>query len=125
MLRYSNEDGTTYRESTHGDEVYFGDPPSVAEHHEYAPGKILGFFKDPRYDDLQMVVKCCAFKHIRSSPISTYWKQEYTFENKPWIAVISVESIVRHCLMIPENDKMEGFHEIYGRDRWAGQFCDV
>jgi hypothetical protein len=125
MIRYSHgEDDRTYRETTHDDDVGFGDSDSVAHDHEYAPGKILGFYLDPRYDEMQAVVQCCAFKHIRSSPISTYWKQEY-HDNCPWIISIGVQSIVRQCLMIPENDQMEGFHEIWSRDRWADAFCDV
>ena len=126
MVRYSRgEDGKTYREAGYDDEVGFCDSESVSADHEYAPAKILGFYLDPRYDEMQAVIQCCAFKHIRSSPISTYWKQEYTHRNKSWIISIGVQSIVRQCLMIPENDQKEGFHEIWSRERWADAFCNV
>jgi hypothetical protein len=127
MIRYSRDaDGKTYRETTHDDDVGFGDSDTVSGDHEYAPAKILGFYLDPRIVEMQAVVQCCAFKHLRSSPISTYWKQEYhTRSTRRWVTSIGVQSIVRHVLMIPENDKEEGFHEIWGRERWADAFCDV
>ena len=39
--------------------------------------------------------------------------------------VVSVSALVRQVLMIPENEKLEGFHEIWCRERWQAQFSDV
>jgi 1,2-phenylacetyl-CoA epoxidase catalytic subunit len=127
MIRYSHgADGKTFRETTHDDDVGFGDSDSVSGNHEYTPTKILGFYLDPRYVEMQAVVQCCAFKHLRSSPISTYWEQEFhTRSTKRWVTSIGVQSIVHQVLMMPKNDKEEGFHEIWGHERWADAFCDV
>jgi hypothetical protein len=56
----------SYMETTHDDEVFHGDPPTIAHNHHYAPGKILCFVQAPG-KTLQAVVLCCAFKHVRSA----------------------------------------------------------
>jgi hypothetical protein len=39
------------------------------------------------------------------------------------ISVVSVDAIVRHCLMIPASgENSVDFHEVYERSRWADEF---
>ena len=60
----------------------------------------------------------------RSTVFSTYWKIEYE-DNAltcPMISVIEITSVVRPVLMIPENDTMNGYHEIWSPERWADEF---
>jgi hypothetical protein len=52
MFRYgkSERDAAhrkSYMETTHDDEVFHGDPPTIAHTHHYAPGKILCFVQAP------------------------------------------------------------------------------
>jgi hypothetical protein len=42
---------------------------------------------------------------------------------RPYVLLIDVDAIVRHCLMIPENDEAHGYHEIWDKERWASEFC--
>jgi hypothetical protein len=129
MFRYEkNEQDTlrrkTYNAASHADEVFHGDPPEVASKHHYAPGKSLCFVQDDSAT-LKAVVLCCAFKHSKSGVFSTHWKIEYMNARKtrPYVLLIDVNAIVRHCLMIPENNEAHGYHEIWDKERWAGEFC--
>jgi hypothetical protein len=61
----------------------------------------------------------CQRKFNSTSALSHHLRQ--TNCNKV-VNFISVESIVRHCLMIPENNEMNGYHEIWDRDLWANSF---
>jgi hypothetical protein len=39
---------------------------------------------------------------------------------KPYVLLMDVEAIFRHCLMIPENkDAGHGYHEVWEKERWA------
>jgi hypothetical protein len=93
--------------------------------HHYAPGKILGFI-DNLEGGCSAIVLCCEYVHKRSGVFSTYWKLEFLDKanKRPYIQLIDTESIVRHCLMIPENDENCGFHEIWDKERWAEEFCE-
>jgi hypothetical protein len=55
---------------------------------------------------------------------STHRKVNYADKAciKPLITLVNVDAIVRNCLMIPENDDLNGFHEVWSRERWADQF---
>jgi hypothetical protein len=110
-------------EVTHDDEVYHGDPPEVAQKHHYAPGKILCFVEEDK-KPLMAVVLCCAFKHVRSGVFATHWKVEYldAASTKPYVSLMDVGAIVRHCLMIPENKEGHGYHEVWEKERWAKEF---
>ena len=119
--------------------MHCGDDAAVAHHYTYAPGKILGFLVDrypstapakqnsPAFQNVQAVVMCCDSHHRKSSVFSTHWKIRYTDKAcvKPMISLVSVDAIVRHCLMIPENNELNGFHEIWSRERWGDEFLDL
>ena len=88
----------------------------------YAPAKLLGFLEIQ--NELSAVVSCCKFEHKQSAPFMTYWKQEYidTNETNPLCMILDLNAVVRHCLMIPENDQNRTFHEVWERDKWATAF---
>jgi hypothetical protein len=105
--------------------VFHGDPPEIASRHQHAPGKVLCFVQDDSAT-LKAVVLCCAFKHDKSGVFSTHWKIEYVnaLNTRPYVLLIDVDAIVRHCLMIPENDEAHGYHEIWDKEEsWASEFC--
>jgi hypothetical protein len=128
MIRFEKSDldkarNKTYKEASHDDAVYSGDTPDIAADHHYAPGKILAFV-DEGGGTISAVVMCCEFKHVRSGVFSTHWKVEYldNQRTRPCIMLIDVNAIVRHCLMLPENNEAHGYHEIWEKDRWAKEF---
>jgi hypothetical protein len=128
MIRYEKSDAEkarnkSYQERSHADEVFYGDSPEVAKDHHYAPGKILAFL-DGGNDTIYAVVMCCAFQHVRSGTFTTHWKIEYldNRHTRPYITLIDVNAIVRHCCMLPENKEANGYHEIWEKERWAKEF---
>ena len=110
--------------------VHYGDDPTQAYRYTYAPGKILGFVFDcypvqaPFLGQVQVVVLCCDNSYSKSSVFSTHWKISYTDKacKKPLITMVNVNSLVRHCLMIPENNERNGYHEVWSREHWANEF---
>ena len=113
--------------------VHYGDDEDMKDNYTYAPGQILGFLVNssmpvvPGVDDTLVIVLCCASEYRKSSVFSTYWKVLYTDKamTKPMIWAVSPDSIVQHCLMLPENDDWNGYHEIWSRERWGDEFCVV
>jgi hypothetical protein len=67
---------------------------------------------------LQAVVLCCALKYVRPGVIATHWKVEYqdARRTKPYVLLMDVDTIVCHCLMIPENDEGHGYHEVWEKE---------
>ncbi len=131
MFRWAKEGGKKDKNrSTIDSCVHYGDPASTAHRYTYAPGKILGFVFDgfpaatPTLANVQAVVHCCDSVHGTSSVFTTHWKMNFHDKacTKPQIALVNVQSIVRHCLMIPEHDGCNGFHEVWARERWGDQF---
>ena len=128
MFRFAKSDhdichNKTYRLKNYPDEVFHGDDATIAGQYHYAPGQLKAFVHMPD-DGIKAVVKCCSFEHTQSSVISTYWKIEYLDKanTKPYYALLDVDAIVRHCLMIPENNDNSAYHEIWTKDRWAKEF---
>jgi hypothetical protein len=125
MFRFAKEDGDNkdWHEATFPDNVHFGDDDETANQCHYAPGKILAFVQQED-DSVDAIVLGCHYRHKQSSPISTHWKIQYEDAGlqRPYVNYISVDSIVRHCLMIPENDELNGYHEIWERELWAESF---
>jgi hypothetical protein len=86
----------SYMETTHDDEVFHGDPPTIAHDHHYAPGKILCFVQAPG-KTLQAVLLCCVFKHVRSGVFATHWKVEYQDARKTKPAIRFVDGCGGNC----------------------------
>ena len=131
MFRWAKEGGKRDKNRSKIDScAHYGDPSSTAHQYTYAPGKILGFVfegfptSSPLLANVLAVVHCCDSVHSTSLVFSTHWKVNFLDKacTKPQIALVSVQFIVRHCLMIPENDDCNGFHEVWARERWGDQF---
>ena len=121
MLRFSkdkhNHECPTYK-------PWLGDDAATAANHSYAPAKILLFCQDPNDNNIYAVCLCCAFAHKESSAITTHWKIEYIDKSckKPYLAYIDVNSFVRQVMMVPENQNLNGYHEVWERSEWAKSF---
>jgi hypothetical protein len=112
MFRYekSERDAAcrkSYMETTHGDEVFHGNPPTIAHNRHYAPGKILCFVQAPG-KTLKAVVLCCAFKHVRSGVFATQWKVEYLDARKtrPYALLMDVAGC--NCSTLLDNPRERG-----------------
>ena len=105
-------------------QVWLGDDKDAVEDHSYAPAKILMFCTNPFDKQLYAVCLCCAFEHTESSAMTTHWKIEYTDKacKKPFLAYVDVNSFVRQVMMFPENNDLNGYHEIWDRSQWADSF---
>jgi hypothetical protein len=90
MLRWAQEDNQQYAGDPECQAAY-GDDPTIAIKHLYAPGQILGFVcptpvdwindhLTPEIDGVILaVVSTCDFSHTRESVFSTKWKQSYAY----------------------------------------------
>ena len=132
MFRWSKEGTRSKNRSIEDSCVHYGDDNVIKDDFTYAPGLILGFLQEndinlSDIDNTRVIVLCCDSIYSKSSVFSTHWKILYNDKacTKPMIRLVSPESIVRHCLMIPENNDWNGYHEIWTRERWAGEFCVV
>lgn len=89
----------------------------------HAPAKILMFVeKDGSY---YAVIHGCGLHHTKSSVFSTEWELEGAVGemSAPPYHIVSVDAIVRHCLMVPEHDGVSPVHhEVWERERWANEF---
>ena len=106
--------------------AYYGDDLDLMQNHLYAPGQILGFLKLEN-NEIHAVVQTCGYQCQKNSIISTRWKQEYIYTGRTKrisVQTVSVESIVRHTLVIPYNNKRDEYTEIWNRDLWADQFLE-
>ena len=127
MIRYEKEnERVNYSQTPHGDEnVNYGDDDNKEniKKYDYAPGKILGFLKEDE-NNIEAIVMSCGFQHEKSSVFSNKWKLAYKDEENqiPEVLLVDVDSIVRKCLMIPTNEEMTVFQEIYDLPRWADNF---
>ena len=125
MFRYEkeNKNKRNWNTSVHGDMVHFGDDEETSQDYDYAPGKVLTFVEN-NDGTVDALILGCHFQQKTSSPISTYWKIQYEDAacKQPYVNLVSVDSIVCHCMMIPENDELNGYHEIWDRELWAKSF---
>ena len=127
MLRWARENNQNYTQPAECQAGY-GDDASIAKDHLYAPGQILGFVESQEGDLLEAVVSTCDFKHSRGSVFSTQWQQSFVHHtgNRKTrrIEIVDVNSIVRHCLMIPTDDSQATYNEIWSRELWSNEFSD-
>ena len=127
MFRYEKSDSDKAKNKSYicgdEDEVHFNDSVADPGNYHCAPGKLLGFVKLNKEE--HAIVMQCEHKHKQSGVFSTYWKLEYCDKRKqqPMVNLMDVNSMVRHCLMIPEGKDEIGYHEIWDQTRWANAFC--
>jgi hypothetical protein len=105
-------------------QVHYGDDTNHPDQYAYAPGKILAFIKVD--EEISAVVNVCQYKHKKSSVFTTSWHLEMGNNRDgppvPAIHMVDVNSIVRHCLMLPENLEHTKFQEVWSCERWGAQF---
>ena len=138
MLRWAREDNQRYAGDVRCHAAY-GDDPTIAREHLYAPGKILGFVcptpinwisdtETPIVGGVMAVVSTCDFSHTRESVFSTTWKQSYVYHaggrKTPNLQLVDPDAIVRHCLMVPDDDRHCSYHEIWSQELWGNEFND-
>ena len=128
MLRWERENNQRHAEDLDCQAAY-GDDDDVATSHLYAPGKILGFVSTSSMDpNVMVVVATCNFSYSRGSVFSTNWQQSYVYHANNCktlnIELVDTNAIVRHCLMVPNDDNESSYHEIWSRELWGDQFND-
>jgi hypothetical protein len=119
MIHWDKESGQCAHSQSREDScVHYGDDVPSPDYFRYAPGKILGFVFDrhpaafPVIENVQAAVLCCNSSHSKSSVFTTHWKVSCVDKafTQPLITMVSVNAIVQHCLMVPENDDAYGYH---------------
>jgi hypothetical protein len=124
MFRWSKEQRLAKRNrSNHAVDVSHMDAGVANDEYDYAPAKLLGFVV---VDNETMCIVCpCSINYTKSSVFTTQWELAFWDgrKNNPMICLVSVDAIVRHCLMIPQ-DAPNGiiFHEVWERKLWADEF---
>jgi len=98
----------------------------------YAPSWIVGkFFQVPMKDDTfeyYTIVWPCQYEYNISSVFTTEWKLHFKDWKKtiPAYEVVHCDTIVRHCLMIPEylynENESKVFQEIWPDELWGDLF---
>jgi hypothetical protein len=121
MFRWTKEGTCSKNCSTEDRCVHYGDNKAMKDHYMYSPRLILGFLNP---EDPQVIVLCCDSSYSKSFVFSLHWKVLYTDKamKNPMICLVSPDAIVRHCLMIPESDDLNGFHKLWARERWEMNF---
>ena len=124
MFRWRKEQRPGKRNrSTHAVDVAYMDEAGEQDQYDYAPAKLLGFVK--LGEAISCIVRPCTVVYTKSSVFTTKWSLAFWDKRRrnPMISVVSVDAIVRHCLMIPASgDNSVDFHEVYERSRWADEF---
>ena len=123
MIRYERNTGLNgYNEYIHKNQVYYMDNVDNPEKYEYAPGMILAFASIE--EEYYAIVKTCQSKCSKDTLITTLWRMDFVDRNNtiPFVLPVNVESIVRHCVMIPTNEQEDLFQEIWFIERWGDMF---
>jgi hypothetical protein len=124
MFRWRKEQRAGKRNrSVHAVDVAHMDSIAGSGRYDYAPAKILGFVKID--DAIFCIVRPCTVVHTKSSVFTTKWTLAFWDKGRrnPMFSLVSVDAIVRHCLMIPAHgDNSVDFHEVYARSLWANEF---
>jgi hypothetical protein len=124
VFRWRREQRRCRRNRTeHAVDVAHMEPDQEAEEYDYAPAKLLGFVQVG--NDISCIVRPCAVTYQKSSVFSTEWELEFWDRQKlnPMITLVTVDAIVRHCLMIPQDGPNSTiYHEVWERNLWADEF---
>jgi hypothetical protein len=91
--------------------------------YDYAPAKLMGFVEIE--NEIMCLVWPCSINYTKSSVFTTQWELAFWDRKKrePMICLVSVDAIVRHCLMIPrDGPESNVYHEVWERKLWADEF---
>jgi len=136
MIRWKEDQPRAFQPNLKDDYfVWHGDSNHSYYHYCYSPSKIVGpFFQvnnEVEGDEFYALVWPCKYKYKESSVFTTKWEMEYKDSNRanskePAYDLVSCDSFVRHCLMIPEKladgNKSTFYQEIWPRELWATKF---
>jgi hypothetical protein len=109
--------------SQHVVDVSHMDQSAEKDEFDYAPAKVLGFVEWD--NEISCIICPCKATYTKSSVFTTQWELEFWDAKKrnPMISMVSVDSIVRHCLMIPQDGPTGNiYHEVWERHLWADEF---
>ncbi len=126
MVRWIRHETVRRRNASnrHDVDVAYNDTDGSGETYDFAPAKILGFVEWE--GEPAVVVETCSIHYERGSVFTTEWEQEIDPDTKmAHTEIITPDSIVRHCLMIPDDEgdsSSTKYHEFWERDRWADEF---
>ena len=127
MVRWAREDNRNYGQPV-SCQAGYGDDETIAADHLYSPSQILGFVDALDGQGLRAVVATCDFTHSQGSVFSTTWTRSYVYQvgipKRPHISLVDVNAIVRHCLMVPHDDSLSTYHEIWCQELWGNEFHD-
>jgi hypothetical protein len=101
MFRWNKEELQSQRNrSTHAVDVAHMDAGVADGEYDYAPAKPMGFVEID--NEIMRIVWPCSINYTKSSVFTTPWELAFWDHKKrnPMICLVSVEAIVRHCLMI-------------------------
>ena len=130
MLRFA-ADNDESRHQQKNCKAWFGDSEEVRVHHEYAPGRLAAMLSlkapnkiDNVEEDVHCVMETCDFRHEKSSLFSTRWQSAsmYLGRNKKKckrLELIKPSCFVGHCLMIPEDERENSFHQLWHPTLWS------
>ena len=132
MMRFAAEDDEP-RYQNEKCKAWFGDTEEVRRHHEYAPGRILAMVSklDPdnikTAEEVTAIMETCEFRHKPSSLFTTLWNAAWMYQETGTRTTRKIKRLelvnpchfVGHCLMIPENDANEKFHQVWHPKLWA------
>ena len=108
---------------SHEVDVAYNVDASKKRYYDYAPARIVAFVEV--LGKTRLVVESCDIYYKKSSVFTTEWRREINKKTKdPGVHLIDLDSIVRHCLIIPEtnDESCNVFHEVWERERWADEF---
>ena len=100
--------------------IGYGDDFVDYKKYYYLPGKIYGFIY--MKEVLMAVVCVCSADCTRTSVFSTEWKVAMTNKGKRIFEMITVQAIVRPCMMIQKDELGFKFQEIWHPERWSDEF---
>jgi len=126
MFRWTMDNPDDKRQQKPECHAGYGDDPERQKDHLYAPGQLLAFIEDQEGNQFT-IARCCQYENRQDSFITTRWKQEYTYigrQKRPFLQAIDLDSIVRHCLMIPYNTNRDEYVELWSKELWGDEFLD-
>ena len=138
MVRYERDPPAQRRRTVHSDDICqpgYPDTLAVQRLHDYAPGQIRGIVSTAESVDMctagntHVVIESCDFAHQQSSVFTTQWRRAWTYTSnrgrKKCVEIVPVDSVVRHALMVAQDEDNAVFHEIWHPGLWADAFCSV
>jgi len=126
MFRWNIDHPDDKRQQRSECQAGFGDDPERQQDHLYAPGQLLAFIEDTNGNQWA-IARCCEYKNRKDSFLTNRWKQEYVYSRggtrkTPFLQAIDLDSIVRHCLMIPFDSERSEYIELWSTELWGDQF---